>query len=191
MYIKVSNNLVTSGSFALPKKYKLPDGSTTSGLKNFTAAGLRAIGIYPLVDNSPAPAAWELFDSAAYSVGADVVTLTNSYSVIPLADYKQQAIQKVYQQSKQVMDAQTVGYSQAEIATWPAIQADVIAYNATTAIGAALQQAADTSAYSVAEVSAIITPKIAVQIAALSKRATLVTSINAAVDHAAVSLIGW
>ena len=181
----------TSNEFALPRTFKLDDGSTITNFDRLTdAERISLADVFPVADTL-ALEAWQTKSLPVYTFSATEATVTYTVADTLLADYKQQAIQKVYQAAKQEMDAQTIGYSLAEVATWPAIQADVIAYNATTAIGAALQQAADTSAYTVAEVAAIITPKIAVQIAALSKRATLVTSINAAVDHAAVSLIGW
>ena len=181
----------TSKEFALPRTFKLDDGSTITNFDKLTdAERISLAGVFPVVEAQTLDA-WQSKSLPMYAFSATEATVTYTLVGQPLADYKKQAIQKVYQASKQEMDAQTLGYSQAEVATWPAIQADVIAYNATTAIGAALQQAADTSAYTVAEVAAIITPKIAVQVAALTKRATLVTSINAAADHAAVSLIGW
>ena len=114
------------------------------------------------------------------------VTVTYTVVDIPLAEYKQRKIAKAYHTAKRILDTHADGYSLAEVATWPAIQADVIAYNTSGAIGAALQQAAYVSAYTVAEVAAIVTPKIAVQVAALSDRAAAVAAILEADDHASV-----
>jgi len=190
MYLKVLNNAVVGSLFTLAKDYKKDDGTVVQNIHLLSTAEKIELGLYQAV--IAAHEAWETVP--AYTINADHILV--NYSAMPLADYKQQAISAVYSHAKNLLDAQAEGYSLAEIATWPAIQFDVIAYNANNAaIGSALQSAVDTSAYTVAELSAALTPRITMQISVIANRAALVGAINTAADHAAVKLInintGW
>ena len=186
MYIQVSNNLVAGGSFALPKKYKLPDGSTTNGLKNFSASELKAIGIYPLIDASVVPEAWQEFVDSTYVVSENEVTVTNNYSSLSLAAYKQRKIAALYEDKNNQLDALVEGYSQLEVATWPAIQADVLQFGVDASVGAAMQVAIDTSGYDAQGLSDLLLPRIQAQATIYAARKTEAGAIMAAVDHASV-----
>ena len=183
MYIKVSNNQVTGGSFELPNKYKLPDGSTTNGLKDFMVAELIAIGIYPLVDNSPTPEKWQEFIDSTYVIGAAAVTVTNNYSSLSLDAYKQRKIDALYEDKNSQLDQLVAGYSQLEVATWPAIQADILQYGIDATVGAAMQGAIDTSGYDAPSLEALLLPRIQQQATILSDRKTQAEAIMAAGTH--------
>jgi len=196
MYIKVENNQVNGGSFELPKKYRLPDGAMTYSLDQYSLQQLKDIGIFPLVDNSPTVRPYDDYIDSVYTINEDFVELVNNYVVRDLALYKKQRIGIAYNTAKELINSQSEGYALAEIATWPAIQSEVLVYNVdSTDIGAALQSAADSSAYSVAELSSMLTPRITLQMSIIANRAALVSAINGAADHAAAALVninnGW
>ena len=185
-YAKIVEGIVASVG-DLPRNLKTGT-NTIINFDKLAASELKAHGYLPVTDVTvPYNKKYMSLGPPEYTTGVDSVVLIHQIVTMDLLMYKQQEIRKAYQAAKQIMDAQTAGYSQAEVATWPAIQVAVVAYNADNlAIGAALQQAADTSAYTVAELAAMLTPRITVQATAISDRATAVAAILAAVDHASV-----
>ena len=181
MHIKVSNNTVEGLPFTLARNYVTPEGVTITNIQSLTAVEKVAIGLYPYV--AVAHAAWETV--VAYAINAENVTAT--HTAMPLADYKQQVIKGTYAAAKALLDAQAEGYSTVEIADWPAIQADVAAYNLdNTNVGVAMQVAADSSAYDVAGLAAMITPLIAYKVAVQADRKAQVVAIMAAATHSEV-----
>ena len=181
LHIKVSNNAVEGLPFTLAKNYVTPEGVTITNAASLTAVEKVAIGLYPYI--AVAHAAWETVVS--YAVNAGDVTAT--FTAMPLAEYKKQVIKDTYAAAKALLDAQAEGYSAVEIADWPAIQADVAAYNLdNTNIGVAMQAAADSSAYDIAGLSAMITPLIAYKAEVQADRKAKVVAIMAAATHSEV-----
>ena len=179
-HIKVSSNVVVGQPFTLAKNYVAPDGSTVTNVASLSVAEKVAVGLYPFVD--VAHAEWET--DVTYTVNAENVTA--SYVAIPLADYKQQALAKVYEQKNAELDKLVEGYSQLEVATWPAIQADVAQYGVDGTVGVAMQQAIDTSGYDAAGLAALLVPRINQQATILAERKAMATAIMAAGTHAEV-----
>jgi len=179
----------------LPFNYKLNDGTTQIGFDRLTdAARIALAGVYPLVEAQTIEA-WQSKSSPTYDYTATECLVTYTLTDTPLDLYKQQKIGAVYQAAKELLDAQAEGYGLAEIATWPAISADVVAYNIDATVGVAMQAALDTSSYDAAGLAAVLTPRINKQLSILANRAALSFAINAAADHAAVAAIdltlGW
>jgi len=194
-YAKVVNNEVVRVG-RLPNSFETSQLGVILNFHLLSDAKLKTYGFYPIVDNTPAfDGRYVSKTTPAYTVGVDAVVLTHALKTKDILAYKQKVIAAVYTKAKTLLDLQASGYSFAEIATWPAIQADVVAYNATTVVGAALQAAADASAYDVAGIAALLTPRIAVQASILANRKALVEAINAAVDLQAVAdvdiTVGW
>lgn len=180
-HIKVSSNAVVGSPFTLAKNYTKEDGTTITNVKNLTVAEKVAIGLYPVVE--PATAAeWET--QVVYTIGAEEVTV--SHTAEPLEVYKQKKIAALYEQKNQELDALVEGYSRLEVATWPSIQADVLAYGIDSSIGLAMQQAIDTSGYDAAGLAALLLPRIQAQATILAERKAEATAIMAASTHVEV-----
>lgn len=197
IYAKVESGIVTEFPVALPKSIKQDNGQWLCNFDNADKATSANLGYYELIEVKPTfNDAFEYLGDPVLTVGIDDVTATYPVITKSLDDYKKEAMTSVYAKAKQLMDEQSEGYSQAEIATWPQIQQDVMAYNADNAvIGVALQNAVNHSAYTAAELSTILTPRIASQNHIMDRRAQLVSLIRSATDHLSISALdidsGW
>ena len=177
----------TDKEFALPRTFKLDDGSTVTNFDRLTdAERISLAGVFPVADTLVL-GVWQTKSLPVYTFSATEATVTYTVADTLLTDYKQQAIAKVYAAAKALLDAQAEGYSAVEVADWPAIQADVAAYNLdNTNIGVAMQAAADSSAYDIAGLSAMITPLIAYKAEVQADRKAKVVAIMAAATHSEV-----
>jgi len=206
MYVQVKNAAVISGPSQLPNTIALGDGSVLTNPASLQPSELRELGWYAVTDESlPVDKRYYAEVSSSYTVRPLDVQLVVVYALIDLQAYARKQVASAYQRTKELLDAQAEGYSQAEIAMWPAIQADVIAYSLDESVGPSLQASVDTSAYTVAELAAMLAPRIALQIAVLANRKAMVeaitlaastdTTIDAAAAHKAVAAInlntGW
>lgn len=181
LYAEILNSSIVSVR-KLPLSFTMGDGRTIINFNRLSDLELKAHGFLPVLDDTPAYDSDSVgLGAPAYTVGAASVSMTHALVPLTLEQYRQKKIALVYGTVKALLNAQAEGYSQAEIATWPALQADVVAYNLdTNVIGAALQAASDTSAYTVVQIAAILTPRIAVQVSALASRKAIVAALNAA-----------
>ena len=180
MHIKVSNNAVEGLPFTLAKNYVTPEGATITNVLSLSATEKVALGLYPYI--AVAHAAWETV--VAYAINAADVTAT--FTAMPLADYKLQEVDAAYRVANRALDALVAGYSQLEVATWPAIQADILAYGVDGTVGAAMQGAIDSSGYDAAGLAALILPRIQQQADIYVDRKAQVVAIMAAATHSEV-----
>lgn len=100
----------------------------------------------------------------------------------PMPDTKSDAIAQIYGAVKSKLDEQSEGYSATEVATWPALQAEIAQYNADETIGPAMQAVIARGRLSADGLSALLTPKINYQNLLLAKRDDGVERISAITD---------
>ena len=179
-YVQVIDAEVIGSPFTLPRNFIKPDGATIVNIASLSAEEKVAIGLYPYI--AEAHAAWETV--AAYAINAENVTAT--FTAMPLADYKKQEVNKVYASANVELDALVAGYSQLEVATWPAIQADILAYGVDGTVGTAMQGAVGSSGYDAAGLAALILPRIQQQADIYVDRKAQVVAIMAAATHSEV-----
>ncbi len=197
IYAKVDAGAVTEFPANLPKSIKMADSRWLCNFDKVDKATAASQGYYEVIEDKPViNEAFEELGDPVFVVGSNEVTATYPALTKPLEDYRKEVLTAVYSRAKEIMDGLSAGYSQAEIATWPQIQQDVMAYNADNAvIGVALQNAVNHSAYTAAELSTILTPRIASQNHIMDRRAQLVSLIRSATDHLSISALdidsGW
>ena len=176
----------TSTQFALPRIFKLDDGSTITNFHKLTdEERINLAGVFPVVE-AQTLSKWQARHTPVYVFSATKATVTYTVTDMPLADYKKQEVDRVYKAANKALDALVAGYSQLEVATWPAIQADILAYDATGTVGAAMQGAIDSSGYDAADLAALILPRIQQQADIYVDRKAQVVAIMAAATHAEV-----
>lgn len=137
--------------------------------------------IVPYIDNTPAyDSRFQVLGDAVVSVAGDSVTAIRPVSHVPVAQYVQQRVDEVVNRAIALLNDQAAGYSQIQIAAWPQIQADVIAYNADNAnIGPAMQNAMIESSLDAAALAGLITPKINFKNAVFTNRNAHIAAIKA------------
>ena len=170
----------------LPRNLKT-ETNTIINFDKLPAAELKAHGYLPITDETvPYDNKYMSLGAPAYAVGEDNVVLTHPIITMDLLMYKQQKIAQAYEAANKALDALVAGYSQLEVATWPAIQADILAYDATGTVGAAMQGAIDSSGYDAADLAALILPRIQQQADIYVDRKAQVVAIMAAATHSEV-----
>jgi len=190
MYIKVENNQVISGPTTVPSTLTLTDGSVITNAGSLSEVELIEQGYYPLVDISlVVELAYHTFVSRDYMIEADRVTMQNNHVMLGLDEYKARKVAQAYASANNQLDTLVEGYSQLEVATWPMIQADVLAYTATAVVGSYMQAAIDTSGYTAQGLADLLLPRFAEQAAIMATRKTAVEAIMLAADHAAVKAV--
>ena len=164
-------------AFTLPKNLKLADGSTVANAPSLSDADLEALGVYKVIETPRQ--AWEVLDT--YTTAGGVATEVSA--TIPLEEYKVRKVSALYEDKNRQLDALVEGYSQLEIATWPAIQADILQYGIDSSVGVAMQQAIDTSGYDAPSLEALLLPRIQAQATIYTARKAEATAIMAAGTH--------
>jgi len=173
----------------LPYTYRLDDGSMQSGFDRLTdAKRISLAGVYPLVETQTIEP-WQSKSLPVYEYTATECSVTYTLTDKPLEIYKQEKIAAAYQAANNQLDSLVQGYSQLEVATWPMIQADVLAFTASAVIGQYMQAAIDTSGYTAQGLADLLLPRFAEQAAILATRKTTVEAIMLAADHAAVKAV--
>lgn len=178
-FIKVVDGAVVGAPFTLPKDYPLPSGGVASNVESLTATEKRALRLYPVVETLPD------FDDRyqtcepIYTLSAESVSLTYAVTDIALISLKQAAIAKAYRQCAGILDEQSKGYSVVEIATFPLIQAEILAFNATGSVGDMMQAVINRHHHSAQSLSDLLMPKITIQAEALLARDNHVVAIMA------------
>lgn len=182
LYIKVSNGAVVGQPFTLPTDYRHDNGDLTANVGLLSAAELRALGLYP-VSETPGEA-WETV--ASYTVGSESVALT--WAAMPLADYKNARLFEAYARCKTEIDAASAWYSVAEIAEFPALQDEIIAYQANSAVvGPIMAAIIARGRHTAASLAATLLPKMTTQAEWLAWRDAHVAAILALTTHEAVA----
>jgi len=190
MYIFVENGVVVGNPTSVPRNLEKADGSVVTNAGGLSQSELIALGYYPLVDISEVlDLAYHTFVEKVYVVESERVTVSNTHALVPLEIYKQQKVAMAYQDINSQLDQLTQGYSQLEVATWPMIQADVLAFTASAVIGSYMQAAIDTSGYTAQGLADLLLPRFAEQAAIMATRKTAVEAIMLAADHAAVKAV--
>jgi len=109
-----------------------------------------------------------------------VQSIIDSYD--PLSYEKEVAISKIYESVKSRIDQHSAGYSAAEIATFPALQSEIIEFNVSGLVGASMQDVIDRGRLTVQQLSDMLTPKITLQKALIAQRDVEVSLIQAETD---------
>ena len=104
-----------------------------------------------------------------------------------LTEFKSTEIAKAYANCKAILDEQSAGYSSVEIAAWPVMQTEVIGYNSSNTVGPTMQAIIARGRHTAESLSAMLTPKIAAQNAALQERDSRVELITGLSDPTAVA----
>lgn len=196
-YIKVIDGVAAGSPFTLPTNYVKDDGATVFNVAMLTELEKIAIGLYPVVEALP-----EAFDdryqiaTPVFTVNADHVALNYTITDMPLADYKQQRIAEVYMHCAALIDNSARRYSAAEIAQFPGMQAEVIAYNAdNNVIGPMMQTVINRGRHTAASLAEKLIPKISLQNTALQARDDHVSAITALTTHQELAdydvTVGW
>ena len=186
LYAKITNAEVTSIG-KLPKIFKTNKGANISNFNLMSDSEVKAYGFLPVVDTTPAfVAAYNTLSLPAYTIEADQVTLLYTVTQKDILEYKQEKIAAAYQAANNQLDTLVQGYSQLEVATWPMIQADVLAFETTGVIGSYMQAAIDTSGYSAQGLADLLLPRFAEQATILAARKTAVEAIMLAGTHSEV-----
>lgn len=185
-YAKVEN-----GQFAFETSIqgtlKLAGGAVIANFNKLSEAEKITYGYYPLEDQTPVfDARFNTAVLPTYTVLAAKVTVAYAVVESPLETYKQQEIAKAYAAANSQLDQLVEGYSQLEVATWPAIQADVLAYGTSGLVGAHMQRAIDSSGYDAEGLEALLLPRIQQQATILARRKADAEAIMAALTHAEV-----
>jgi len=185
-FAKVESDIVVETFIQLPRNLVTPEGV----ISNFNKlTDVAAYGYYLIVDQRQVPEAWQERVNVVNSVVGNTVEVTCDLADTPLEGYKAQKITKAYANANNQLDSLVEGYSQLEVATWPMIQADVLAFTATAVIGSYMQAAIDTSGYSAQGLADLLLPRFAEQAVILATRKTAVEAIMLAADHAAVKAV--
>lgn len=180
----------------LPNSYAINDGSVICGFDKMTdAERITRTGIYPII-GEPVLQPWQSKSDPVYTFTATEAQVSYTIADMPLADYKQQRIADVYNRCRSIIDQHSIGYSAAEIATFPFLQDEIKLYNANNlTIGVMMQRVIDRGRHTAASLSAAITPKIAIEETALQNRDDHVAAIEALATHQAVAdydiTTGW
>jgi hypothetical protein len=188
-FIKVADGQVVGVPFTLPENYRLDNGDVVANVALLSAAEKRAIGLYAVVESVPAGFNPDYQMAApVYVVGENTVAIEYIVTDMPLAQLQQARIGAVYAHAKSLLDAASAGYSAAEIATFPMLQAEVLHYNASNVtIGPMMQAVIDRGRHTAATLAALLTPKINMQAAVLSARDAHVEAIMSLSSPAAVA----
>jgi hypothetical protein len=176
-YIKVANGATVGVPFTLPMNYQADDGSITNNIADCPLAVKLALGLYPVIETLPVFDARYQSCTPVYAVHADYVGLSYSVADRPLEVLKQEAIAEVYRHCAEVLDAQSVGYSVVEIATFPLMSAEIVEFNASGSVGNMMQAVISRGRHTAESLSALLSPKISAQNAALQQRDERVAAI--------------
>jgi len=194
-HIRVESGVVSGVPFTLATNYAAPDGSTVLNVSLLTVDERVAIGLYPVVETLPVSD--ERYQTCApiYTINADHVALTYDVTERTLADVQQAKIAEVYAHCRSILDAASAGYSPVEIASFPALQHEIISYSANAVTGPYMQSVINRGRHTADSLSAALTPKIALEQAALTARDNHVAAILALKTPLAVAdydtAMGW
>lgn len=164
----------------------LVEGGVIVGFDKLSHDELAEHGYYPVTDAAPVDLYRYRIIATIYTlvdgVAIEAVTteaLTDADKAALLSTAKQQKIAEAYRQAKDFLDSYSIGYSTAEIATFPILQVEILLYNSSGAIGTMMQSVIARGRHTAATLSALLTPKINAQIAALQARDDHVANIMA------------
>ena len=136
--------------------------------------------IIPEIDETSFDPRYQTLGSRIEVIEAGQVRVNHPVTDKNLTVYIQERIAETYQIAKTKLDEQSPGYSDVEVATWPAMQADIVAYNAdSTVVGPTMQAVIDQGTNTAAGLSALLTPKINYQGAVITARNTHVGALLA------------
>lgn len=184
MHIRQADNKIFN---TLPKSYRLADGRVITGFDKLTDSERIALAsIYPIV-GEPILLPWQSKENPVYSFTATGATVSYTVTDLSLEAYKQQRVSEVYTACKTILDSNSDWYAQVEIAQFPALQAEVTQYNVDGTVGSSMQTVISRGRHTAATLSLLLTPKIAIQNAALAARDTHVAAILALTTHQAVA----
>lgn len=176
-FVKVINGLPTGTPFTLPTNYLTDDGNIIPNVALLPPEEKLIAGLWPVGEAIPTFDARYQTIEPDYILNTDHVLLVYVVNNIPLDELKQTAIKKAYAKCAATLDAQTVGYSQVEVATFPLIQAEIVAFNAAGEVGAMMQAIISRGRHTGETLSALLTPKIVIQQEALNNRDDNVSAI--------------
>lgn len=178
--IRVENGAVVSHA-GPGSKFRTETGEVICNFDKLPLSELKAFGFLPLVDQTPDfDARISRRESPVYTVNENDVAVVYAVVDHPIEQLRNDKINAAYARCRSILDAQSSGYSQAEIATFPLLQAEVTQYNIDQTVGPFMQAVVDRGRLDAAALSALLMPKITIQSQALQKRDDLVSQILAA-----------
>lgn len=182
-FIEVLNgSIVSNKPLNLAVDFVTHDGRTVRDIKNLSPMDRLAIGVYPVLEVLPVNYNDKIQSLVPnYIVGEASVTLTYSVVDDSIIDLKNRAIKNVYVLCKEKLDTLSEPYSVIEVALFPAIQSEVKEFDLTGVIGVNMQDIVGLGVHSPESLSLAINEKEIIKKAALTDRATAVTTINNAV----------
>lgn len=196
-HIRVDAGVAVGLPFTLPQTYRRPDGVEVPYVAVLSVAERIGHGLYPVVSMPPPPfdARWQTA-TPLFAVAADHVVLHYAIGTRPVNDVRSERIDEAYDRCRAILDGLSSGYAHAEIATWPAMQAEIAAYNADpTQVGPTMQAVIARGRHTAASMAAVLTPKMAIQSAALAARDAHVAAIQALTTAQAIGeydiTTGW
>ena len=133
---------------------------------------------YPVIEANTFDPAYQ-YGWPHYSVNEGSVTVIYTIMDKDINGLKTEKISQIYEAVAGKLNSLTQGYSSAEIATWPLLQADIVKFNVDATIGSYMAQVIAQGVHSAAGLSAILTPKITLQNTLLTARGKLVNEVNA------------
>lgn len=169
-YAKVENNNITP-HVSLPSSLLLENGDLLCGFNALSLNELKQYGFYELVDITPA------FDNRlsylgepTYTVESDRITVEYELHDYSLAELKKRAITAAYAECENTLNQYSQGYSMAEIATFPAMQTEILTYLETGVVGVGMQGVINRRRHTAESLTAVLMPKITAQQTALLER---------------------
>lgn len=170
---------VYQGTANAPRTLVTKEGVTIFGFDMLFVDEKIAHGYYPFLDLTPPfdPETHQVLSERA-DVLSDRVELTKRVAAIDIDVLIKRKIMDIYEKARELIDALSIGYSAAEIAQFPLMQAVI-----------------NRGRHTAASLSALLTPKINMQNATLESRDNHVAAIMALTTHQEVAdydvMIGW
>lgn len=169
-FIKVINGEIEGKPFTLPTNYQAGDETITNRISDCPLAIKLSLGLYPVIEVLPTFDSGYQVCTPVYAVHTDYVELAYTVTDQPIDILKQTGIAKAYEVCVSTLNAESAGYSMAEIATFPAMQSEIKQYNFDGVIGSLMQEVINRGRHTASTLSALLTPKISTQEQALLVR---------------------
>lgn len=170
----------------LPTTYLLQDNREIIGFNNLPISELNNYGYYELIDNT-----LSFNDKLTYKSNPLYTfdSINNKVIVVyQLTDYtlselKTKAIQLAYQKCADTLSKLTTGYSIPEIAKFPLLQEEILAYiTDNNVIGPKMTEIINFGLYNASTLKDLLYPKIVAEQIAYQERSNKVIAINNAVN---------
>jgi hypothetical protein len=169
-FIKVVDGEVVGKPFTLPENYITDTGEVVMNVRLLTFPEKRRYGLYPVTQYVTAYNEEIQQSTPLYTIRKTSVELRYEITNISLDDLRSRAATAIYGRCAATLNAQAVGYSVVEIASFPIIQAEIRRYKLTGNLGPAMQAVIQRGRHTAETLCALLEPKIRIQEWALATR---------------------